>query len=105
MKPAWPPGHAVAGATGEARTADLSLGSETGPENSQGAAHVKRQPLVACKVYGNRREIGGVIETAAGYVAWWKGGRLGGFDTYGAAGNAVRAAVRADARARKGLRQ
>jgi hypothetical protein len=54
---------------------------------------------VSGKVFAGKRQIGAVIQTSAGFVAWWKGGRAGVFDTYGLAVNAVHAAVRTDAMA------
>jgi len=40
-------------------------------------------------VFHDKKQIGGWIRTAAGYAAWWRGGKVGVHETPGLAGNAV----------------
>jgi len=57
------------------------------------------KPRIAGRVFDGKKLIGGVVQTAAGFVAWHRVGKAGTFDTYGAAESAVRAAHRADVKA------
>jgi hypothetical protein len=63
----------------------------------------------AGRVYRDKRQIGGWIKTAAGYVGWHKGGRVGTFETCGLAASAVSSAFleaqAARARAKAALRE
>jgi hypothetical protein len=90
MRPEEPPGPAALEAVG-ARTAD-PLPSAIAANTTKSDGVVK--PTVAAKVFAGKRQIGAVIETSAGFVAWWKGGRAGVFDTYGLAETAVHNAAR-----------
>ncbi len=89
-----PPDPAVARATG-IRPAD-PLPRAIASENILSATAVKPQThFISCKVFDGRRLAGCVIESASGFTAWSKNGRLGVFATYSAAESAVRIAARA----------
>ncbi len=94
-KPAGPPSQS------EMANPERSIGfggPDDRPENSTSSAGSKSR--VASRIFDGRRCIGAVIEVeSSGFHAWHKV-KVGAFDTFGLAENAVRDAHRANTRAR-----